>query len=347
MSAFRAYSWFFARRLGLTLLTLWGLASLVFLMIKLMPGDEAQMAAGADASAAQIEAVRERLGLDAPIIMQYVSFLGRLLRGDLGTSIVTLQPVLADLQRVLPSTLELVLIAMIINLAVGIPAGVIAAYRHGGVFDTTSRVTAVLLGGMPAFWLALVLQYLLGSVWRVVPISGQHSYGMSSSVVSGAPTLDTLLALNIPGFFDALHHIILPAAVLAALFSTQIFRTLRAALLGVLRSDFIMAVRAKGASTRHMLVRHALPNSLNPVLTLSGTQAGAMIGSAVLVETVFARQGIGAYMFNAVAQKDAFAVLGSVMFIGTVVCLVNLVVDILQLLVDPRIRAAQLGSQRQ
>ncbi|CAN7566937.1 ABC transporter permease [Aminobacter aminovorans] len=347
MLAFRAYSWFLGRRLGLTLLTLWGLASLVFLMIKLMPGDEAQMAAGADASAAQIEAVRERLGLDAPVIMQYLSFLGRLLRGDLGTSIVTLQPVLADLEKVLPSTLELVFIAMLLNLAVAIPAGIVAAYRQGGVFDTTSRVTAVMLGGMPAFWLALVLQYVLGSVWRVVPISGQQGYGMNSPVVTGAPTLDALIAGNFAGFFDTLHHIILPAAVLAALFATQIFRTLRAALLGVLRSDFIMAVRAKGASARHMLVRHALPNSLNPVLTLSGTQAGAMIGSAVLVETVFARQGIGAYMFNAVAQKDAFAVLGSVMFIGTVVCLVNLIVDILQLLVDPRIRAAQLGSQGQ
>jgi dipeptide transport system permease protein len=347
MLAFRAYSWFLSRRLGLTLLTLWGLASLVFLMIKLMPGDEAQMAAGADASAAQIEAVRERLGLDAPVIMQYFSFLGRLLRGDLGTSIVTLQPVLSDLEKVLPSTLELVVIAMLLNLAVAIPVGIIAAYRQGGMFDNVSRITAVMLGGMPAFWLALVLQYVLGSVWRVVPISGQQGYGMASPVVTGAPTLDALLAGNIAGFFDTLHHIILPAAVLAALFAAQIFRTLRASLLGVLRSDFIMAVRAKGATARHMLVRHALPNSLNPVLTLSGTQAGAMIGSAVLVETVFARQGIGAYMFNAVAQKDTPSPCsGSVMFIGTAVCLVNLIVDILQLLVDPRIRAAQLGEPK-
>jgi peptide/nickel transport system permease protein len=347
MLAIRAYSWFFARRLGLTLLTLWGLASLVFLMIKLMPGDEAQMAAGPDASAAQIEAVRERLGLDAPVIMQYFSFLGRILHGDLGTSIVTLQPVLADLQKVLPGTIELVLVAMLINLAVGIPAGIIAAYRQGGVFDTSSRLMAVMLGGMPAFWLALVLQYLMGSVWRIVPISGQHSYGAGSPVVTGAPTLDAMLSFNGAGLLDALHHLVLPAAVLAALFSAQIFRTLRAALLGVLYSDFIMAVRAKGASARRMLISHAVPNSLNPVLTQAGTQAGAMIGSAVLVETVFARQGVGVYMFNAVAQKDAFAVLGSVMFIGTVVCIVNLLVDIFQLLVDPRIRAAQLGGQRQ
>lgn len=347
MSALRAYGWFFARRLALALLTLWGLATLVFLMIKLLPGDEAQMAAGADASAAQVEAVRERLGLDAPVVVQYVRFLGRLLQGDLGSSNVTLQPVLADLEKVLPSTLELVFFAMVFNLLIAIPIGVIAAYRRGGVFDGTSRVAAVVLGGMPAFWLALVLQYLLGSLWRVVPISGQNSFGNAAPVVSGAPTLDALLAGNPASFVDALYHILLPALVLAALFSTQIFRTLRAALLGVLRSDFIIAVRAKGASARHMLMRHALPNSLNPVLTLAGTQAGAMIGSAVLVETVFARKGIGAYMFNGVAQKDTFAVLGSVMFIGTAVCLVNLIVDVLQLLVDPRIRAAQFGGRTQ
>jgi len=347
MLALRVYSWFLVRRLGLTLLTLWGLATLVFIMIKMMPGDEAQMAAGADASAAQIEAVRERLGLDAPVILQYLGFLGRLLRLDLGTSIVTLQPVLSDLEKVLPSTLELVFFAMLINLAVAIPTGIVAAHRQGGIFDTICRVAAVMLGGMPAFWLALVLQYLLGSVWRVVPISGQSSFGMAAPVVTGAPVVDAIIALNGPALLDAVHHIILPAAVLAALFATQIFRTLRASLLGVLRSDFIMAIRAKGATAGRMLTRHALPNSLNPVLTLSGTQAGAMIGSAVLVETVFARQGIGAYMFNAVAQKDTFAVLGSVMFIGSVVCLVNLAVDIMQLLVDPRIRAAQLGSQSQ
>lgn len=344
MAGLRVYSWFLLRRLGLTVLTLWGLASLVFLMVKLMPGDEAQMAAGADASAAQIEAVRERLGLDAPVFVQYLGFLGRAAKGDFGTSIVTLQPVLNDLSMVLPSTFELVFFAMLINLAIAIPTGIVAAHRSGGVFDSICRVAAVTLGGMPAFWLALVLQYVLGSLWRVVPISGQASFGMAAPIVTGAPTLDALIAGNGAAFIDALHYLILPAAVLAILFSTQIFRTLRTGLLGVLKSDFIMAIRAKGASSRRMLIRHALPNSLNPVLTLSGTQAGAMIGSAVLVETVFARKGIGAYMFNAVAQKDTFAVLGSVMFIGAVVCIVNLLVDIAQLLVDPRIRSAQFGG---
>lgn len=347
MNALRAYSWFFLCRLGMTILTLWGLATLVFLMVKLIPGDEAQMAAGADASVEQVEAMRERLGLDAPVHVQYVVFLGRVLRLDLGTSTVTFQPVVNDLSRVLGSTMELVFFAMIINLAIGIPAAIFAAHRRGSLFDGTSRVAAVIFGGMPIFWLALVLQYLLGSVWQVLPISGQQSFGVGAPALFGIPTLDALLAFDLVAFFDALYHIILPAGVLSVMFSAQIFRALRASLLGVLKSDFIMAVHAKGGGSNRMLFRHALPNSLNPVLTLAGTHAGLMIGAAVLVETVFARRGIGAYMFNAVAQKDSFAVLGCVLFIGFMVCLINLAVDLAQLVLDPRIRAAQLGSQVQ
>lgn len=160
------------------LLTLWGLATLVFLMIKLIPGDEGQMAANTCVSRTdrgRPTAARPR----SSVIMQYFGFLGRLLQGDLGTSITTFQPVLADLGRVLPATLELVVFAMIINLSVALPVGIIAAARRGGKFDGISRIGAVVAGGLPAFWLALMLQYLLGSVWRVLPISGQHSYGMA------------------------------------------------------------------------------------------------------------------------------------------------------------------------
>lgn len=343
MSRARSYLWFFAKRLGTVVFALWSLGSLVFLMIKVIPGDEAQIAAGPDASPDQVALVRQRLGLDASVIVQYFRFWGRLLHGDLGTSITTFQPVLLDLERTVPSTLELVVVAMLINLSVSIPAGLIAAARRGGRTDGLFRVLAVILGGMPAFWLALMLQYLLAARYRLLPISGQNSYGMEPPRWTGVPTLDAIAAGNMASLLDALTYIVLPAAVLAILYSTQIFRALRTSLLGVLESDFIMAVRAKGATERRVLIGHAFPNSINPVLTLAGTQLGAMIGAAVLVETVFARRGIGTYMFNAVAQKDMYAVLGSVLFIGAIVCLINLVVDVLQIVVDPRIRAAQFG----
>ncbi|HEY0918615.1 ABC transporter permease [Devosia sp.] len=342
--AVRSILRFLLMRLGQTLLTLLGLASLVFLMIKLLPGDEAQMAVGAEASPEQIEAARQRLGLDAPVIVQYLLFLSRLVKGDLGVSTSTFQPVLNDLVAVFPSTLELVSFAMLVNLAVAVPSAIVAANKRGGAFDGSSRFMAVILGGLPVFWLALMLQYLLGTVWRLLPISGHNAYGMAAPVTTGAATLDALLALDWAALGDALRHIALPAVALAALFSTQIFRALRASLLGVLTSDFMMAVRAKGATARRVLLRHAVPNSVTATLALAGTQFGAMVGSSVLIESVFARKGVGAYMFNAVAQKDSFAVLGSVIFIGAVVCIANLIVDLLQLVVDPRVRAAQLGN---
>jgi dipeptide transport system permease protein len=343
MSRTQGYLWYFARRAGTVAFALWSLGTLVFAMIKVIPGDEAQIAAGPDASAEQIDAVRERLGLDAPLVVQYLRFWVRLLHGDLGTSIITFQPVLRDLEKTLPSTIELVIVAMIINLSIAIPAALLAAAWRDGRLDGLMRVVAVLLGGMPAFWLALMLQYALSAKLGLLPISGQNSYGMEAPRWLGVPTLDAIMAGDIPSLLDALRHIVLPASVLATLYSTQIFRALRTSLLGVLDVDFITAVRAKGATERRVLLGHAFPNSVNPVLTLAGTQLGAMIGAAVLVETVFARRGIGTYMFNAVAQKDMYAVLGTVLFIGAIVCLINLVVDILQIVIDPRIRAAAFG----
>ncbi len=347
MTARRGLRWFALRRAVHAAVTIWALATIVFIMVKAIPGDEAQVAAGADASRAQVEIVRERLGLDAPVPVQYVRFLGRLLTGDLGRSITTLQPVAADLGRVLPSTIELVLIAMAINLSIAIPAATVAAAKRGGALDSTVRLVAVLAGGIPVFWMALIFQYLFGTVWAILPISGEHNFGYSAREITGMQTVDALISGNLASFIDALRHIVLPAAVLAVMFSSQIFRTLRASLVGVLESDFIVAVRAKGASTARVLFRHALPNALNPVLMLAATQLGIMIGTAVLVETVFARQGVGAYLAQAVAQKDTYAVLGTVLFVGTVVCIVNLAADMLQLALDPRVRSAQMegGSE--
>ena len=344
MLARRSYIMFGLRRVGQTLLTLLALATLVFIMLKSIPGDEAQVAAGLGASDAQVEIVLERLGLNEPVPVQYLRFLGRLVQGDLGTSSTTYQPVVVDLSAVLPSTMELVIVAMLINLSVAIPLATLSAARRGRPTDSSLRVLAVITGGLPMFWLALMIQFIFGSLWGVLPISGQHSFGFSAPAVTGAPSLDALIAGDIATFWDALRHLVLPAAALATMSASQLFRTLRAALLGVLNSDFIVAVRAKGASGRRVLFRHGLPNGLNPAMTLAGTQFGMMIGTSVLVETVFARQGVGSYLAFSVANRDLYAVLGTVLFVGTVVCLVNLAVDVLLLMMDPRIRAAQIGG---
>ncbi len=342
-----AYLRLIGQRLVMTILTLWGLASLVFIMIKLLPGNEAQVAAGPGASAAQVALVAERLGLDRPVVEQYASFLGRLLRGDFGTSVVSAKPVLTELTAVLPSTFELMIAASILGVLMAIPPALVAVARRGRAFDGSSRILAVAGGAMPAFWLALMLQYLLGSVWRIAPISGQHSFGISSPIMTGMPTIDALLAGNLPAFGDALSYLLLPAFVFAVPFASQVFRLLRATLLGVMASDMILPLRAKGASTPRILLRHALPNALPPTVSLIGTLVGGMVGGAILVETVFARRGVGSYLANAVALKDTYAVLGAVMFVGVTVCLVNLAADIFTLMLDPRIRGAQFsGGQK-
>ncbi|MGB8416942.1 ABC transporter permease [Paraburkholderia sp.] len=338
---------FLARRLGMTALTLLGLVTLVFAMVKAIPGDEAQVAAGPEASPAQVEAVRQRMGLDAPIIVQYGRFVGRVLQGELGTSISTLQPVRDDVLNVFPATLELVVVTLVLSLLLAVPAAVAAATWRDSAFDRACRVSAVAAGGMPTFWLALLAQYVLASRWGLLPISGQQSLDFTVPVRTQMPMVDALLAGNIAAFADATRHIVLPALSLAAFFGAQFFRTLRASLIAILESDFIVPVRAKGASFTRIMLRHALPNSIGPTVTLVGVLLGMMIGSSVLVESVFGRQGVGAYLTNAVEQKDTYAVLGAVLFVGTAVCISNVLVDLLLLAVDPRIRAAQLqGSKR-
>lgn len=339
-----AYLRLISQRLVMTTLTLWGLATLVFLMIKLIPGDEAQVAAGPGASQEQVAAVARRLGLDLPMPEQYINFLLRLVRGDLGTSVVSAKPVLTELTAVLPSTFELMIFASLVGTLIAIPLALVAATYRGKALDGVSRILAVAGGAMPAFWLALMLQYLFGNVWRIAPISGQHSFGVSSPNVTGMPTLDALIAGDLPAFGDALAYIALPAFVFAIPFASQVFRLLRATLLGVLASDMMQPVRAKGASTARMVLRHALPNALPPTISLIGVLVGGMVGGAILVETVFARRGVGSFLANSVALKDTYAVLGAVMFVGIAVCLINLVADIVTLMLDPRVRRSQLAG---
>lgn len=344
--ATRAYLTYFGQRLVVGGMTLLGLMTLVFIMVKVIPGDEARVAAGPEASAAQVEVVRERMGLDQPVVVQYARFIGRIVQSDLGTSISTRQPVLADLGKVLPGTIELVIVSMALCLLLAVPAATAAAAWRDKGFDMTSRVVAVVLGGMPAFWLALLGQYLLGSRLHLLPISGQLGFEFMVPAHTGMPLVDTLIEGDSEAFLDAVAHIILPAAALALGFAAQLFRTLRASLIAILQSDFIVPVRAKGVASARIMLRHALPNAMGPAVNLAGMQLGLMIGSAVLVEGIFARPGVGSYLANGVAQKDTYAVLGTVLFVGAAVCIVNIVVDILLLALDPRVRAAQFRRAR-
>lgn len=345
MAALHGPLWFLARRLGTVLLTLLGLVTIVFIMTKMIPGDEAQVAAGAGATPEQVQRMRVQMGLDQPVIVQYGRYLGKLLQGDLGTSVVSHRPVRSDIGGVLPATAQLVLLALSLALLVAVPLASLAAVQSGGGSATASRVLVIVAAGLPTFWLALLLQWLLGSWFRVLPISGTLTVGMTVPVRTGMVVIDALLLGDLAVFWDALVHLILPAGVLAIHAGAQFYRLLRAEMLAVLAREHILVAQAKGVPMIRLVMRHALPNAIGPVLTQLGIQVGFMVGSAVLVESVFSLPGVGSYLFYAVEQRDIFAVLGAVLTIGVIVVVANFTMDVVQLWRDPRIRAAQIGGR--
>ncbi|MEV5009424.1 ABC transporter permease [Streptomyces sp. NPDC055692] len=333
-----------APRVLSTLLTLWGLATAMFLINQLIPGDQAAAAAGRDASPEQIEAVRIRLGLDRPVWEQYVLHLDRLVHGDFGTSTVTLQPVLTDLGRLLPSSVELVVAAMVFALVAGSVPALFDASRGRPAGGVMLRLTAVTAGGVPAFWLAFLLQYLLGTRLGWFPVAGRLSPGLDVPTVTGMTTVDAVLSGSPTAVSDALAHLMLPAVVLGLAPAAALFRTLRTSLATELSQDYVVVARSKGASMRQILVRHSLRNAAIPSLSLVGLQVGWAFAGVVLVESVFTRQGIGSYLVTAVQQKDSQAAFGTVMFTGLIVVVVNLLVDIGQSVLDPRIRRVRLAA---
>jgi peptide/nickel transport system permease protein len=329
---------FILRRLGLMIIVFAGLVIVAFLLTHVLPGDPAQAAAGRNATAAQVAAVRARLGLNDPLTVQFGRYVRGLLHGDLGTSVFTHRPVLADIEQVLPSSIELVLAAMLINVVVAVPLGVLSAYRHGRLTDIAARLVVVLGAAVPVFWLALILQLIFADQLKILPLSGQLGFGFSVPHRTGIVTLDALLAGDPAAFLDALSHLILPAVTLSAAFIAVITRTVRSSMLGVLEADYITLARATGASEWRVVIRHGLRNALLPTTTILGMQLGWMLGATVLVESTFSRTGIGAYMITAVLQDDLYAVTGSVLVIGVVFIVANFLVDLLQLWLNPRLR---------
>jgi ABC-type dipeptide/oligopeptide/nickel transport system permease component len=278
------------------------------------------------------------------LVVQYIHYFGRVLHGNLGTSVFTHRPVLSDIGEVLPSSIELVVASMIINLAVAVPLGVLAAYRRGRAADIAARLIVVLGAAMPAFWLALVLQLVFADDLKILPLSGQLAFGFTVHHITGAITVDALLTGHLGAFFDALKYLLLPAVTLSASYIAVVARVVRSSMVGVLESDFITLARATGASEWTVVVRHGLRNAFVPTSTILGMQLGWMLGNTVLVESTFNRTGIGSYMVTGVLQDDLYAVVGGIITIGVVFLLANFAVDLFQLWLNPRLREL---SQRQ
>lgn len=335
---------FVLRRLGLAVLSLWGVATIVFFMSKLIPGDVARVAAGRFATQGQVDAMREKLGLDQSVIAQYLGFLGRLVRGDFGTSVVTHQRVSDDLLSVLPTTIQLVLLTMLVVVVVAVPLGIVSAVNEGRAADIASRIILVLSGGVPMFWLAIMLRWALGLQLGWFPISGTNGVGMAPPKVTGFTILDSLLFGGPANVLDSVAHLVLPAVALSMPFITTLARIIRSNMMTALKSDYITFAVSKGVPRRRIVWRHAFRSSLGAVLTIFGMQFGWMISAAVLVEAVFSLPGIGSYLYGSITSQDTFAVLAAVFVIGSVFIVTALLADLLQLVVDPRVRNAQGGA---
>jgi peptide/nickel transport system permease protein len=324
------------RRVLYTVPVIIGITLVTFLLL-MATGDPCVAILGDHYSEERCEEVRERYGLDQPVLLQYANYLGRLVQGDLGASIRTKRPVTTEMAEVFPATVELALAAMWLAVLVGIPLGLLAAARHNSATDLGAMVLAMLGVSMPVFWLGLMLAYVFGYRLDLFPISGRLSTGVQIEVITGLYLVDSVVAANWVAFKDALHHLVLPAVALSTIPAAIIARITRSSMLDVLGQDYIRTARAKGLPERVVVLRHALANAMLPVVTVVGLQVGFLLSGAVLTETIFAWPGMGRWVILGIPAHDIPVVQGGVLHFALVFVGVNLLVDISYAFLDPRI----------
>ena len=329
---------YIARRLLAILPVLLGISIIVFLIMHLIPGDPVLVMLGEKASPERAEELRRALGLYDPLHVQYGRFLLRALQGDLGRSIRTQEMVTREIAVRFPATLELTICALLLAVLAGVLLGVIAAVRQYSVWDNLSMVVAVAGVSMPVFWLGLMLIFLFGVALEWLPISGRLSVDVHLTRITGLHLLDALLTRNGAAFWDALRHLVLPSVALGAIQMALIARMTRSSMLEVIRQDYIRTARSKGLAERVVIYKHALKNALIPVVTVVGLTVGRLLGGAVLTETIFSWPGLGKFAVDAIYARDYPQVQGVVLLIATGFVLVNLMVDVIYVFLDPRIR---------
>ncbi|MGB0086895.1 MAG: ABC transporter permease subunit [Rhodomicrobiaceae bacterium] len=330
---------FLLRRIGLLIPTFIGITLAAFAFIRLLPGDPVLLMAGERGVSAERHAeLMHQLGFDRPIYLQYFDFLTSALHGDLGRSVVTQRSVFDDFFTLFPATLELTICAMIFAIALGVPAGVIAATRRGSWVDQSIMGAALVGYSMPIFWWGLLLIILFSGVLGWTPVSGRISLVYFFPSVTGFMLIDSLLSGQKGAFASAVSHLILPTIVLGTVPLAVIARQTRSAMLEVLGEDYIRTARAKGMSTARVVGVHALRNALIPVVTTIGLQTGVLLAGAILTETIFSWPGVGKWMVDSIFRRDYPSVQGGLLLIASMVMVVNLIVDLLYGLINPRIR---------
>jgi dipeptide transport system permease protein len=330
---------FLIGRLAVLIPTFIGVSLIAFSFIRLLPGDPVMLMSGERVMAPERHAeIMHDLGLDRPVALQYLDYLGNVLQGDLGTSIVTKRPVLTDFASLFPATLELSICAMLLAVCLGIPAGVFAAVKRGTWFDQSVMGVALVGYSMPIFWWGLLLIVLFSNTLHWTPVSGRISLMYFFKPVTGFMLIDSLLSGQAGAFKSALGSLVLPTVVLGTIPLAVIARQTRSAMLEVLGEDYVRTARSKGLNPLRVVGVHALRNAMIPVVTSIGLQVGVLLGGAILTETIFSWPGIGKWMVDAVFKRDYTVVQGGLLLISVIIMVVNLVVDLLYGLINPRIR---------
>jgi dipeptide transport system permease protein len=332
-------SGFFLRRLALVVPTFLGITLLVFALIHLIPGDAVEALSGEHGMDPERYArLLHEFGLDRPLYVQYFDYLWSVLHGDLGRSIVTHEPVLSEFRTLFPATLELSFCAILLAVVIGLPAGILAALKRNTVLDYSVMGISLTGYSMPIFWWALLLILLFSVTLGWTPVSGRIDILYDLPPVTGFMLIDSLISGDEGAFRSALSHLVLPAIALGTIPLAVIARMTRSAMLEVLREDYVRTARAKGLSRTRVVLVHALRNALIPVITVIGLQVGTLLAGAILTETIFSWPGIGKWLVEAIHRRDYPVVQGGILMSATIIILVNLLVDLLYGVVNPRIR---------
>lgn len=329
---------YFIRRVLEAIPALLGVSILVFLLIHLIPGDPTNTILGERATEEAAADLRERLGLDRPLHEQYFYWISNVARGDFGETIRGGVPISQELARRFPATAELALFALIMATCIGVPIGIISAVKRNTAIDLASMMVALLGVSIPIFVLGLLLIFLVGVQFRLLPFVGRVDTNINIETITGLYLVDSALTRNWDGLANTLEHLILPGITLMTVPLATTARITRSTMLEVLNQDFIRTAHAKGLSSRAVIMKHALRNALLPIITIVGLQLGGLLSGAVLTETIFSWPGVGKWLFDSIVARDFPIVQAVILIVATIYIVVNLFVDVLYAIVDPRVR---------
>lgn len=335
---------FLFRRLGVFIPTLAGVSILAFLLIRLVPGDPVLLLLGERGASPELYAeMKANLGLDKPLLKQYFIYVANALQGDLGNSIVSKRPVVDEFMGRFPATLELGIVALLFAILIGIPIGVMAAIKRNSFLDYSFMGVSLTGYSMPIFWWGLVLILVFSVQLGWTPVAGRMSVLYEIEPRTGFMLIDSLLSDEGPSaFWDALRHLILPAIAMGTIPLAVISRMTRSSLLEVLGEDYIRTAKAKGLSPVYIISVHALRNALIPIVTVIGLMFGSIVTGAILTETIFSWPGIGKWLVRSVTSRDYPVIQGGILLIASMIILINLIVDLLYALVDPKMREIEV-----